>query len=49
MTDVDQAAITTRLDAQQRPLRALAHAHSAHTAQLREHGAQLRALSDRGG
>jgi chromosome segregation ATPase len=42
MVDMDQAAITTRLDAQQTLLRALARTQSDHTAQLREQGAQLR-------
>lgn len=42
MVDMDQAAITTRLDAQQTLLRALARTQSDHTAQLREQGTQLR-------
>jgi chromosome segregation ATPase len=47
MVDMDQSAITTRLDAQQKLLRALARTQSDHTAQLREHGMQLREQGER--
>jgi hypothetical protein len=47
MVDMDQAAITSRLDAQQKLLRALAGTQSDHTAQLREHGEQLRQHGER--
>jgi hypothetical protein len=42
MVDMDQAAISTRLDAQQKLLRALARTQSDHTAQLREQGELIR-------
>ena len=47
MVDMDQAAITTRLDAQQKLLRALARTQSDHTAQLREHGERLERMDNR--
>lgn len=42
MVDMGQAAISTRLDAQQKLLRALARTQSDHTAQLREQGELIR-------
>jgi hypothetical protein len=41
MVDMDQAAISTRLDAQQKLLRAIARTQSDHTAQLREQDKRL--------
>ena len=47
MVDMDQAGISTRLDAQQRLLRAIARTQSDHTRQFREQGELLRQQDER--
>jgi len=47
MVDMDQAAITTRLDAQQTLLHALARTQRDHTAHLRAHGERLDRIDNR--